>query len=454
MIGVNGPVGKMAAGGVAASAGRGPSERAAVAEAWAGFTSGAVARLMLGLGAPGGGAGVLDAVAVEAGPAGVAQPESHAITANRQIDVNFIGRSWLELERTGVGLGVTRIGRVCRLRKAAIRALRLFLLLRCRRVAGIICDALTVHHAGLAGRARNIPMSLARVKMGSRVMSAEKMGLQDWFQTPPGRYLLAWERAQFDSTVADVFGYHALQLGLPALDALSANRMPHRWLAMSPPSSTATATATAPSTLSGPGDPPATGAADRRTMTRGARAALMADFAALPFPANSLDLVVLPHTLELNVDPHAALREVERVLVPEGRVVISGLNPASLWGLRQRRAHFYRRFGPGELFLPEAGDSIGYWRMRDWLRLLSFEVEAGRFGCYRPAVASEKWLQRFEWMDRAGERWWPILGAVYFLVAVKRVRGMRLVGPAWKATPTRAGAPVSVANRTHKNETP
>ena len=38
-----------------------------------------------------------------------------------------------------------------------------------------------------------------------------------------------------------------------------------------------------------------------------------------------------------------ALREVERVLVPEGRVVIFGLNPMSLWGLRQRRAHLYRR---------------------------------------------------------------------------------------------------------------
>ncbi len=259
-------------------------------------------------------------------------------------------------------------------------------------------------------------------------MSAEKMGLQDWFKTPPGRYLLAWERAQVDSTVADIFGYHALQLGLPELDALSANRMPHRWLATS-------------TTVPHPAPP---------TGPNPTRAALMADFAALPFPANSLDLVVLPHALELNVDPHATLREVERVLVPEGRVVISGLNPASLWGLRQRRARLYRRFGAGELFLPEAGDAIGYWRMRDWLRLLSFEVEVGRFGCYRPAVASEKWLQRFEWMDRAGQRWWPILGAVYFLVAVKRVRGMRLVGPAWKTVPSRAGAPVSVTNLTHK----
>jgi hypothetical protein len=31
-------------------------------------------------------------------------------------------------------------------------------------------------------------------------------------------------------------------------------------------------------------------------------------------------------------------------------------------------------------------------------------------------------------MEPVGERWWPVFGAAYFLTAVKRVRGMRLVG--------------------------
>ncbi len=251
-------------------------------------------------------------------------------------------------------------------------------------------------------------------------MSGQIIGLQDWFETPPGRYLLAWEQAQFDEAVADIFGYHALQLGLGCVDGLRANRMPHRWLATTDPA--------VPTT----------------------RAALLTDFAALPFKANSLDLIVLPHTLELSPDPHATLREVERVLVPEGRVVICGLNPTSLWGMRQRRARLYRRLGFGELFLPEAGDFIGYWRLRDWLRLLSFEVESGRFGAYRPAVRSEAWLERCRWFDRAGERWWPIFGAVYFLVAVKRVRGMRLLSADWRRTAQRASAPVPIAGRVHR----
>ncbi len=265
-------------------------------------------------------------------------------------------------------------------------------------------------------------------------MSSEIIGLTDWLTTPPGEYLLAWEREQFDQSVSDIFGYHALQLGMPELPALQANRMPHKWLATT--------------YMAEPGG--VTSAAESSSLTnrtRRPRAAFVTESVALPFAASSLDLLVLPHTLDLSPDPHATLREVERVLVPEGKVVISGMNPASLWGMRQRRAHLYQRFGTGKLFLPEAGEFIGYWRLRDWLRLLSFEVESARFGCYRPAFETEKWLSRFEWMDKAGRRWWPIFGAVYFLVAVKRVRGMRLLEPAWRARKVVAGAPAAVANK-------
>ena len=248
--------------------------------------------------------------------------------------------------------------------------------------------------------------------------------MHDWFQTPAGRYLLDWERTRVDAAVVDIFGYHALQLGVPELAGLEANRMPHQWLACEEP-------------------------AVEDDMDTTKRAAVLCDFSALPFPASSLDLVVLPHSLEFSADPHTTLREVERVLVPEGRVVICGLNPASLWGLQQRRGDLYKKMGFGHSFLPDGGEFIGYWRLRDWLRLLGFEVEVGEFGCYRPGVASDKWLQRLEWMDSAGARWWPIFGAAYFLVAAKRVRGVRLLGPNWKTVPVSQHRSVPVANRTH-----
>ncbi len=271
--------------------------------------------------------------------------------------------------------------------------------------------------------------------------------MTDWLKTPAGAYVLQWEQAHLDTVVADRFGFHALQLGLPELEALRANRMPHRWVATEhvEPAIEAVAVADAAASLQDdPAPRPHVGVA------------LHCDFDALPFDSSSLDLVVLPHALELARDPHLALREVERVLVPEGRIVIVGFNPASLWGLRQHLGRWRKRLAPGSrrgLFLPGAGEFMGYRRLRDWLRLLSFEVEDGRFGCYRPPVGSMKWLSRFAWADRVGERWWPVFGAVYFVVAVKRVRGMRLVGMvrAQRAAPNAAPAPVVATH--HHSET-
>lgn len=256
-----------------------------------------------------------------------------------------------------------------------------------------------------------------------------------WFDSSQGRYLLAWEQACMDAVVADIFGYHSLQLGMPLLDALRSNRMPHQWLALEPEAYAERVDLLA--ARSGVDcEPWVCHAVD-----------LMASPMALPFSAASLDLVVLPHTLELCADPHAALREVERVLVPEGRVVISGLNPTSLWGGQRLRSRLYQRMSGAPAQYPEVIATIGHGRLRDWLRLLNFELQAEHFGCYRPAVRSAAWLDRFAWMDRLGERWWPILGAAYVLVAVKRVPGMHRLEPAWRKKRATAAAIVPVANK-------
>ena len=250
-------------------------------------------------------------------------------------------------------------------------------------------------------------------------MSETIINLHEWLATAPGQALLRWEKQQIDTAVADVFGYHALQLGMPQMDALAANRMPHQWKA------------------------------DRETA---GALQIRCDFEALPFPEASLDLVVMPHSLELSLDPHTSLREAERVLMPEGRIVICGFNPSSLWGWKQRRERFYRRLGLGQLYLPDAGEFLGYRRLRDWLQLLGFEVESSNFGLWHPAVRSEKWLSRTEWLNSLGKRYWPIFGAAYCIVAVKRVRGMRVLGATWKRAPQTAGAPVAVVPKMLKDK--
>lgn len=248
--------------------------------------------------------------------------------------------------------------------------------------------------------------------------------LARWLQTPPGRLLLAWEQQRLDAAVVDVFGFHALQLGLPELDGLRSNRMPHRWQACED-------------------------AQQLAELPSGVKGAVLCEFDELPFETASLDLVLLPHTLELVPDPHRALREVERVLRPEGRLVICGINPASSWGLRQNLGRLFGHL-PGRhrpRYLPEAGEFIGYWRLRDWLRLLSFEVQSADFGLYQPPLRSARWLRRWGWIEPVGRHWWPVLGAVYFIVAVKRVHGMRLIGLAKKGRRRRQPQAAVVLNR-------
>jgi SAM-dependent methyltransferase len=241
---------------------------------------------------------------------------------------------------------------------------------------------------------------------------------QTWLSSPAGQYLIEWEQKQLDGLVGDLFGFHALQLGLEELDALRTNRMPHRWLAL--------------------------------PNCEGLKTSFSTDFRALPFAEQSLDLIILPHTLEICPDPHATLREVERVLVPEGRVIICGLNPWSLWGARLMRERFYARLGSKKTFMPIHSEFMGPHRMKDWLTLLGFEIEGGGFGVYKPSFESQRWLSRLQWMELAGNRWWPIFGSAYFLTAVKRVRGMRLLGASWKS-PLQHSALISQPSATSRH---
>ncbi|MSQ71003.1 MAG: class I SAM-dependent methyltransferase [Betaproteobacteria bacterium] len=229
--------------------------------------------------------------------------------------------------------------------------------------------------------------------------------LSDWLQTPQGRYVLEWEQAQMDNAVDDVFGFNAVQLGLPGIDFLRENRIPLK-IRCSPEKN----------------------------------ATVRAEVSHLPFASQSIDLLVMPHLLEFSDQPHRILREAERVLMPEGSVVISGFNPLSMWGMKRA---LYR----GRRDYPWCGHFVGLHRLKDWLALLGFELDGGRFGCYAPPFAQAKWLSRSGFLEKAGNRWWPIAGGAYVVRATKHNVGLRLVTPAWRETRAKRPVMVQVARR-------
>ena len=269
-----------------------------------------------------------------------------------------------------------------------------------------------------------------------------------WVGSPAGRYLVNWQQRQYDLAVSDVFGFHAVQLGFVEIRGLHTSRIASRNFSRIAGRDFAGTTtyervepadgveshspaATAPLEPIAPPEP----IVAHEPIVRPEPVApptwtselIIDSFEELPFAEQSIDLILLPHVLELAGDPYQTLREVNRVLRPDGRVIISGLNPISLWGARQAAGRPFGRY-----YMPDERRMIGPPRLKDWLRLLSFEIDSIRYGCYRPPLTSAKAFERGQFLERAGDRWWPICGAVYVLSAIKRVRAMRLVGPSWK----------------------
>ncbi len=160
----------------------------------------------------------------------------------------------------------------------------------------------------------------------------------DWLSTSLGRQLLQGEAQLLRGLLDDVFGLELLQLGTwgASRDWLSSCR-------------TRRQTVIAPSRDSS-----------------GCEVDVLAELSALPVQSASVDAVLLPHTLEFASDPHAIVREADRVLHGEGQLIVMGFRPTSLWGLRASASR--------EGFPPSLKQMLGMGRVCDWLELLGYEV--------------------------------------------------------------------------------
>ncbi len=217
--------------------------------------------------------------------------------------------------------------------------------------------------------------------------------VQVWLQTPLGGALLRQEARVVEEAFDGLFGEQCLQMGL--------------W-----------------------GDPKAF-----LCLARTQRTSLISEDAAegglstlgelhrLPVDSDSVDSVLLPHTLDYSDRPHAILREVQRVLRSDGHLIVLGFRPGGLWGLR--------RLIPGAGLPPGADHLISDRRLRDWLELLDMRIHGLTRYFFRwplPGIrgsASPRW-------EQLGPRWWPELSACYMLTAQKRISTLTPVRPVWR----------------------
>jgi SAM-dependent methyltransferase len=143
----------------------------------------------------------------------------------------------------------------------------------------------------------------------------------------------------------------------------------------------------------------------------------------LPVADDSIDCVLLPHTLDFSDRPHAILREVHRVLRSEGFLVVLGFKPGGLWGMR--------RLIPGAGLPPGIDHLISDRRLRDWMKLLDLHIHGMTRYFFRWPLPGNRGPSSTKW-EQHGQRWWPELAACYMLTAQKRVSTLTPVRPVWR----------------------
>ncbi len=222
--------------------------------------------------------------------------------------------------------------------------------------------------------------------------------LQQWFFRPLGEYLLDQESLRISKILSKLFGYHVLQIGrLGDRDFLESSSISHKVLMLFKP-----------------------------CQNSNNDCSLFGDEESLPFASDSMDVVVLPHVLEFVSNPHKLLREVERILIGEGHLLVTGFNPWSFWGI-WRLMLFWREEPPWN------GHFYGYTRLKDWLSLLDFELIAIERFFFRPPVQKKTLMQKLVFWEKLGKHCWPLFGGAYVIVAKKRVVPLTPVKMRWHA---------------------
>ena len=153
----------------------------------------------------------------------------------------------------------------------------------------------------------------------------------------------------------------------------------------------------------------------------------------LPIETDNIDLVLASHIVEASTDPHKVLREVDRILVPEGQFILVGFNP---WSLMRSGSALRKKVD-----LPNMS------RVKDWFSLLGFEMLDIQYLGFRPGLQNEGVYQRLSWLETCGKVAWPLFSNLYVIHAKKQVIARRPYKTGWKSPILLSGGKVAL-NRT------
>lgn len=158
----------------------------------------------------------------------------------------------------------------------------------------------------------------------------------------------------------------------------------------------------------------------------------------IPVASGSVDLVLLPHTLEYIENPQQLLREACRIVKPEGHIVILGFNPYGLWGLN-------KWFGKRKT-IPWKLNFIAPNKIKQWLLLEEFKLIQQTSFLYRPPINDPKIFEKIQFLEKMGRFIYGPFGSVYLLMAQAKVIPLTPIKLNWKQRASAATLPLRSSN--------
>lgn len=247
-----------------------------------------------------------------------------------------------------------------------------------------------------------------------------------WYQTPSGQAALDRVDDICADIMSEIFGYYAIQIGALGgkYDLLKSSRIAADFSVVSQENRVKQ------------------GILGLKTNSVG-NGMVVSSIEHLPIATDNIDLVVASHVLELSEDPHQVLREIDRVLVPEGHCILIGFNPYSISRIgKMIRSGFNRKKNIYKM--------RGTPRVRDWFSLLGFEVLDVHYMGMRLGSNNKKSSKSQSWLGRLGDFAAPVLGNVYMFHVKKQVVAMRPYKKIWKAPAVLSGGKVVLNSTAQK----